>query len=593
MQELIQKIKPLLRDVKHPSRYIGGEFGAPQIDASADQLNFCMVYPDVYDIGQSNQAVQILCNKANEVDGIAAQRSFLPEVPTKEIFEKHGIPMFSLETFSPLSEFDAVGITISHELLATNVCETLDYAGISIFARDRSDGDPIIFGGGPMWTNPEPYFAFFDVITIGEGEVATINALKKLKELKDAGISRDEILKDIAKLPSMYVPSIHQSPEGIKRAVYADFHTSPAFDGCIVPFAEIVHNRLNIEVLRGCTRGCRFCQAGIMYRPVRERNVKNIVDSVEKGLTQTGHDEVSLVSLSTTDHSQIEEILSSLNKKFRDTDTRVSIPSQRLDSFGVDMAKLVAGNKKGGLTFAIEAGTQRLRDVINKNVTEDDIMTATKAAFENGWNRAKLYFMVGLPGETDEDLVETANLCERVLACAKDAAGDTRKHGITISVSCAIFVPKAMTPFMFDGQISMDEAMRRINLIRQNLKSKAINFSWHDPKTSMIEAVLSRGGRECNDLIYSAWKNGAKFDAWDEYFDFDAWTSAAKSLGLDLQDMASKSIDYTKLDKNNFFVRERIKASKAQKTEDCSLGKCQGCGICDELGLKNQIAGER
>ena len=545
MQELIQKIKPLLRDVRHPSRYVGGELGAPVIDPKAKQLNFCMVYPDVYDIGQSNQAVQILCNKANEVDGIAAQRSFLPEPATKEIFEKHGLPMYSLETFSPLSEFDVVGITVSHDLVATNICEVLSFAGIPIFAKDRGDGDPLIFGGGPMCCNPEPYFAFFDVITIGEGEVATIEALKKVKALKEAGKKRDEILRELASMDSIYVPSIHGPSDVIKRAVYKGFSEAPAFDGCVVPFAQIVHNRLNVEVLRGCARGCRFCQAGIMYRPVRERSAKNICDGVVSGLEQTGHDEVSLVSLSTTDHSQIEDILTKLNKNFEGSDVNVSIPSQRLDAFGVDMAKLVAGNKKGGLTFAIEAGSQRLRDVINKNVTENDIFEAVKASFSEGWNRAKLYFMVGLPTETDEDLIAIADLCERILAEAKTSAGETRKHGINISVSCAIFVPKAQTPFEVYGQISMDEAMRRINLIRRNIKSRAISFSWHDPKTSMLEAVISRGGRECCDLIHEAWKCGAKFDAWDEYFNFDAWQKAASKLKMDLQDMASANLDGT------------------------------------------------
>lgn len=518
MQELIQKIKPLLRDIKHPSRYIGGEFGAPEIDAAADQFNFCMVYPDVYDIGQSNQAVRILCNKANEVEGIAAQRSFLPEPETIEKFKANSIPMFSLETFSPLSEFDAIGITVSHDLVATNICEVLDFSGIPIFAKDRNAPAniapvPLIFGGGPMCCNPEPYHAFFDVITIGEGEVATIEALKLVKKLKAEGKQRDEILVELSKLEGIYVPSLNDGKTTVKRAVYKDFAKSDAYDNCIVPFAQIVHNRLNVEILRGCARGCRFCQAGIMYRPVRERSAKNICDGVTIGLEQTGHDEVSLTSLSSTDHSQIEEILSTLNKNFDGSDKRVSIPSQRLDAFGVDMARLVAGNKKGGLTFAIEAGSQRLRDVINKNVTNDDIESATKFAFENGWNRAKLYFMIGLPSETDEDLLAIAQTCEHVLEVARASAGEKRRHGINISASCAIFVPKAQTPFEVYGQISMNEAMRRINLIRKNIKSRAISFSWHDPKTSMLEAVISRGSREISDLIYEAWKHDAKFDA--------------------------------------------------------------------------------
>lgn len=399
MQSLFQKIEPLLREVHHPSQYIGHEFNAAQIDpAKSNQFNFCMVYPDLYSVGQSNQAVRILCNRVNALEGFAAQRSFLPEPKTQEIFVQNDISMFSLETFSPLKEFDAVGITVSHDLLATNILEALHFSEIPIFSKDRNLNDPFIFGGGPMCCNPEPYHAFFDAITIGEGELATIEALKVLKELKAKNLNREEILHELSKLPSIYVPSMYEQssdgfqvqpkyddvPKTIKKAVFDGFSESDAYENCIVPYSEIVHGRLNVEILRGCARGCRFCQAGIMYRPVRERSKQNICDGVITGLDDTGYDEVSLTSLSSTDHSQIQDILQNLNKEFEGKGIRLSIPSQRLDSFGVDMAKLVAGNKKGGLTFAIEAGSQRLRNVINKNVSEDDIFSAVDSAFTNG-----------------------------------------------------------------------------------------------------------------------------------------------------------------------------------------------------------------
>lgn len=526
MQSLFDKIEPLLREIRKPSRYIGGEFNSPKISAENNDFNFCMVYPDVYDIGQSNQAVRILCNCLNAQDGISAQRSFLPDAETLHFFENNHIPMFSLESFSPLNQFDAIGITVAHDLVATNILEVLKFSGIDIFSKDRKDDDVFVFGGGPMYCNPEPYHAFFDIITIGEGEIATIDAVKKLKELKEKNIDRQQILHELAKMDGIYVPSLYEQnadavlapkyddiPSSINRVVYAGFSQSSAYENCIVPHAEIVHDRLNVEILRGCARGCRFCQAGIMYRPVRERSAENICTGVIEGLEKTGYDEVSLTSLSTTDHSQIQTILTELNDKYADKGVRISIPSQRMDSFGTNMASLVAGNKKGGLTFAIEAGSQRLRDVINKNVCEEDIFDAVSSAFAAGWNRAKLYFMIGLPTETDDDVVAIATLCEKILQHAKKAAGDVRQHGVNISISCAIFIPKAQTPFMFDGFISQDEAMRKVKLIRQNLHSKAINFSWHETKTSLIEAVLSRGGRECTDLIYKAWTNGAKFDA--------------------------------------------------------------------------------
>lgn len=397
MENIFDQIKPLLRYIPKASRYIGGEFRSPKIKADAQQFNFCMCYPDIYDIGQSNQAVRILCNRINDEEGFAAQRSYLPDAEALEIFRANNIKMFSLESFSPLNQFDAIGITVSHDLIATNICELLDFAGIPIKSKDRNEEHPFVFGGGPIYCNPEPYHAFFDAIFIGEGEELDLHTLKQLKSLKEVGLSRQEILQELAKLDSVYVPSMYKEinqhqlapkykdvPPVIKKTVYESFSNSSAFENCIVPYTEVVHNRLTVEIMRGCARSCRFCQAGMMYRPVRERSCENICDSVIKGLKDTGYDEVSLTSLSSTDHSQIKKILEALNNKLAGKGVRISIPSQRMDAFGLDMAKLVSGQKKGGLTFAIEAGTQRLRDVINKNVNEEDIFSSVKYAFENG-----------------------------------------------------------------------------------------------------------------------------------------------------------------------------------------------------------------
>lgn len=612
MDNIFDKIKPCLFEIKKASRYIGGEFNAPIIDANSDNFNFCMCYPDIYDIGQSNQAVKILCNKINEIDGFAAQRSYLPDPDAQKVFENNGISMFSLESFSPLCQFDAIGITVSHDLLATNILELLHFAKIPIRSKDRNNQHPFIFGGGPMYCNPEPYHAFFDIITIGEGEIATINCIKELKRLKDKGLSRQDILHKLSVMDSIYVPSMYKIknnehlvqtvfddvPKKIKKAVYKDFHSSSAYDNCIVPFTELVHNRVNVEILRGCARSCRFCQAGVMYRPVRERSKENICAAVKEGILNTGYDEVSLTSLSSTDHSQIKEILQDLNDYTQGKGLRVSLPSQRLDSFGLDMAKLVAGEKKGGLTFAIEAGTQRLRDVINKNVTEDNIFSSIKYAFENGWNRAKLYFMIGLPTETDKDIIAIASLCEKILECAKESAGKKRSHNVNISVSCSIFVPKAQTPFMWDGQITFEESKRKIDLIRQNIKSRAISFGWHDPKSSFIEAVLSRGGRECSNLIEQAWKCGSKFDAWKEYFNFEAWLEAAKKCSINMEILACQNYEIGQqmpwehislgVDKS-YFIKERNLALEEKTTQDCTFESCNNCGACKNLGIGNKI----
>ena len=381
-----------------------------------------MTYPD-YELGQANQAVRILCNCVNAVEGMAAERAFLPAADMCDLMRAEGVPSFSLESCAPVAEFDAVGITLPHELAATNVLEFLDLSGVALRSVDRKESDPMVFGGGPCAFNAEPYAPFFDAIMLGEGEESLPELLELHRRMKNEGATRAEMLHAMAKLPGVYVPSLYDVleeneaqrrgswvvprfddvPSVIEKRLWEGFADSDAYEPMIVPFTEVVHDRLNVEILRGCTRGCRFCQAGMMYRPVRERSADNIVSAVCRGLADTGYDEVSLTSLSSTDHSQIEQILRRLNRALEGKGISISIPSQRLDSFGVDMAELVAGGKRGGLTFAPEAGTQRLRDVINKGVTEDDLFGAIDAAFAAGWRRCKLYFMIGLPTETDDD----------------------------------------------------------------------------------------------------------------------------------------------------------------------------------------------
>ena len=616
MTDVWPRLAPLLARVERPARYLNHEWGSVRKE-DAD-FSYCMVYPDTYELGQPNQAVRILVNAVNATEHLAAERAFLPAVDLIDIMREEGIPMFSLESCAPLSEFDAIGITLPHELAATNVLEVLDLSGLALRATDRAEGDPIVFGGGPCALNPEPYAPFFDAVLVGEGEESLPEALLEVRRLRREGACRADILRALSKLPGCYVPSLYRVrgeaeaqeagswlepcepgvPERIEKRLFAGFSQSSAWEPCVVPYTECVHDRLSVEVLRGCARGCRFCQAGMMYRPVRERSADNVVESVLAGLADTGYDEVSLTSLSSTDHSQIADILTRLNHACEGKGVRISLPSQRLDSFGVDMAELVAGQKKGGLTFAPEAGTQRLRDVINKNVTEDDLFGAIDAAFKAGWRRCKLYFMIGLPTETDDDVKGIASLVQRAYDRAKSVVPPEQRGNVRVSASVALFVPKSQTPFQWDGQIPPEEAIRRVNLLRNSVKYRAVDIHWHDPATSFVEAVMSRGGREAADWVEAAWKRGARFDAWTELFNEQAWRDSADELGLNPAEIAQAQWPTTRVMpwahvssgvSTRYLALERKRADRGVTTPDCTFEKCTGCGACQALGCDNVL----
>lgn len=618
LTDLWPRVREIVSTAERPSRYINHEWGSVYKE-DAD-FHFCMVYPDVYEVGQPNQALRILVNVVNAREGLSAERGFLPAPDMADKMRAEGIPMFSIESCAPLAEFDAVGVTLSHELVATNVLEMLDLSGIPLHADDRSEDDPFVIAGGPCAYNPEPYAPFFDAFCVGEGEVMLPDGLEFIRNQRKAGATRAEVLRKLATEPGWYVPSLYRwrdtdeaqaagswiepleegLPTHIEKQLFAGFAESPGWEPCIVPFAEAVHDRLNVEILRGCARGCRFCQAGMMYRPVRERSADNVVQSVLAGLKETGYDEVSLTSLSTTDHSQIAEILTRLNEACDGTGVRVSIPSQRLDSFGAEMAALVAGKKKGGLTFAPEAGTQRLRDVINKNVTEENLFSAIDAAFSMGWRRCKLYFMVGLPTETDDDLRGIASLCERAYDRAVAAVPREQKGAVQISASLALFVPKAQTPFQWDGQIAPEEAIRRVNLVRSSVKRRSVIVHWHNAATSFIEAIMSRGGRETAALVEGAWRRGARFDAWDEHFDEEAWAAAATDIGIDVAGLAQTTfpLDYVLPWEHvstgvstRFLRHERELASQGITTPDCSFERCSACGVCPGMKVEKRARG--
>ena len=620
MIDLWPRLEPLLARVERPARYLDHEWGSTRKEGA--DFNYCMVYPDTYELGQPNQAVRILVNAVNATEHLAAERAFLPAVDLIDLMREEGVPMFSLESCAPLSEFDVIGITLPHELAATNVLEVLDLSGLPLRAVDRAQDDPIVLGGGPCVFNPEPYAPFFDAMLIGEGEESLPEALLCVRECRRAGATRQDILRSLAALPGCYVPSLYRVrgeeeaqragswvepvepgvPEHIEKRLFSGFSESSGWEPCIVPYTECVHDRLSVEVLRGCARGCRFCQAGMMYRPVRERSADQIVSSVIQGLEKTGYDEVSLTSLSTTDHSCIRDVLGRLNRRLEDTGIRVSIPSQRLDSFGVDMAESVAGEKKGGLTFAPEAGSQRMRDIINKNVTEEDLDRAAKAAFEAGWNRMKLYFMMGLPGERDEDIVAIANLADHVLELGRSVVPKARRGSISVSISVSVFIPKAATPFQWCPQLDYDDVKRRQKLLVTSVRNRAVRVHYHDAETSLIEAALSRAGRDMTPVIIDAWRSGSRFDAWVEHFSLDNWKEAAATNGTALNEPVHLPYE---LDwrlpwehvspgcTRGFLEREYRRSLEGVTTPDCTRTSCTGCGICPTLHAKNVLMGDR
>ena len=632
MTDLWPRVERLLREsgraIERPARYLNHEWGCTYKPEAS--YRFVMTYPDTYELGQANQAIRILCNCVNAVEGMAAERAYLPADDMCRAMRGADLPAFSLESCAPIGEFQAVGITLPHELAATNVLEFLDLAGIPLRADARAAAEaasaaaghpyrfPLIVAGGPCTFNAEPYAPFFDVMLIGEGEESLPELLCLDRGMRASGASREDILRAMSHVRGVYVPSLYDIvdekeaqatgswahprsadvPAVVEKRVWEAFAQSDAYEPVIVPYAELIHDRLNVEVLRGCARGCRFCQAGMMYRPVRERSADNIVAAAIRGLAETGYDEVSLTSLSTTDHSQIEEILRRLNRAFEGKGISVSVPSQRLDSFGVEMAELVAGGKRGGLTFAPEAGTQRLRDVINKNVTEEDLFGAISAAFSAGWRRCKLYFMIGLPTETDDDIKGIASLVQRAYDVAKKSVPEDQRGSVRMSASCALFVPKAQTPFQWDGQIPPEEAYRRIGLLRRSVKYRAVDIHWHEPDGSIVEAMMSRGGREVADVVETAWRMGARFDAWTEFFSLETWRAACEACGVDMDAVAQTDFDTDRVlpwahlsagIRTRFFQRERRLAAQERTTPDCTFDTCSACGICMDYGIGNEI----
>jgi len=614
---LWERVEPLLRMVERPSRYIASEWNARGF--AGDEYRAALIYPDTYELGMANQALRILYAILNGMDGVGAERAFVPWKDMSKAMRQAEVPLFTLESCVSVASCDLVGITLPHELTYSNVLEVLDLAGIPLMAVDRGTADPMVIAGGPCAFNPEPVAAFFDAILLGEGEEAVVEIVDTHRAAIARGESRAEILEALSSIDGVYVPSLYEvvdstslnstvvSPidsaqEVVRKRIIInmDAYATP-FDP-VVPYMDVVHDRVTVEILRGCTRGCRFCQAGMVYRPVRERKADAVVRDVMECLRCTGYEEVSLTSLSSADHSRIDEIARRLRHRLEGTGVTISLPSSRVDAFGVDLARLIGSGRKGGLTFAPEAGSQRLRDVINKNVSEEDLLNTVHSVFEAGWQRVKLYYMIGLPTETDEDLIAIGRSVRAVLETARKAVPKDKRGGVRVSVSVSTFVPKAHTPFQWEPQISLEEVRRRQEVIRSSVPRKGVDLSWHDPATSFLEGALARGGRELAAVVEEAWRSGAVFDAWTEEFDLVVWLAAFEQCDVDPVALASgtriegEALPWSHLSagvSEAFLKVEAERARSGTPTVDCSFDECTGCGVCSSLGVDIDLDGVR
>ena len=603
----------ILSCVQKPARYTGGEFASIIKPAGEVEATICLAFPDVYEVGMSYLGFKILYHLLNKQQGVQAERVYAPWIDMEAKMRERQIPLRTLETKKTLKECDIVGFTLQYELSYTNILNMLDLGGVPVLAAERSEEDPLVIVGGPCVYNPEPLADFFDFAIIGEGEEIMAEVMEAYKAWKRAGKpgGRKAFLQEVVKISGIYVPSFYEVEynenltvkevrpvnENAPAVVYkrvvrdmnsVDFPTSP-----IVPFGEIVHDRIMLEVFRGCSRGCRFCHAGMVYRPVRERRPEVLQDLARKLVDNTGYNEISLVSLSSADYSCLAPMVHSMIEEFKDDRVSVSLPSLRIDSFCVAIAKEVQAVRKSGLTFAPEAGSQKMRDVINKGVTEEDLMNAVGAAFESGWNSVKLYFMIGLPFENDDDVLAIADLARKVQYKYYQVTG---KRGCKVTCSASFFVPKPYTAFQWFAQDDLETIRRKQFLLKDEIKTiKNVTLNYHDSKTGIIEAVFARGDRKVGKALLAAWCKGARFDGWSDCFDYERWLEAFAEAGIDKDFYAARQRGENEVFpwehispgvSRKFLWNEWQKAYAQQLTHDCRRSSCTGCGVCQKLGVQ-------
>ena len=601
-------LKRILPKVQKPARYVGGEYNEIKKDLSQIDTRIAFCFPDTYEIGMSNLGMRILYGLFNEMDGVWCERVFSPWGDMEDEMRRAGIPLYALESMDPVSEFDIVAFSIGYEMAYTTVLNMLDLSNIPLRSKDRDETAPLVIAGGTCCYNPEPLADFIDLFILGEGEDVDRELVELFRSCRESGKSKSEFLKEAAKLGGVYVPSLYDveynpdgtvksytprdgAPERVTKRIVTDFDNSYFPEKVIVPSTEIVHDRVVLEVFRGCIRGCRFCQAGYVYRPVRPRSVDKLVDQGISILKDTGYEEITLSSLSTSDYRQLDDLCDGLLEFCEEKNTSLSLPSLRADNFSMSIMEKVQKVRKSGLTFAPEAGSQRLRDAINKNVLEEDLLNSCRIAFEGGWNNVKLYFMLGLPTETDEDVAAIADLAQKVLWTWKNHASN-KSRGVRITVSTSCFIPKPHTPFQWAPQVTMEEYERRVKLLRDTMRAKAITYNWHDPETSVIEAVLSRGDRRLCDTLETVWRNGGKLESWSEYFSYDRWMDAFAENGVDYTFYTTRERsedevfpwDFADTGVRKSFLRnEYEKALESRLSFDCRR-QCTGCGANRLIG---------
>ena len=594
----------ILQSVEKPSRYTGNEWNSVQKDPAGVKARFAFCFPDVYEIGMSHLGMKILYHLLNEDKDIYCERFFAPWVDMEKKMREYGIPLFSLETKSPLKEFDVVGFTLQYEMSYTNIINMLDLGGVPFRSSQRTKEDPFVCAGGPCAYNPEPLAEIIDFFMMGEGEEIILEVMDKYISWKEKGESRESFLESIASIEGIYVPGFYnvsyngdgtvkaieprdkRYPEKIRKRIIKEIEDVYFPEKIIVPFTDIVHDRIMLELFRGCTRGCRFCQAGFVYRPVRERTPERLLSLAKKLEESTGYEEISLTSLSTSDYKGLKELTGGLIEELEPKKVNLSLPSLRIDSFSLDLMQKAQKVRKSGLTFAPEAGTQRLRDVINKGVTEEDLLNSVTMAFNGGWSGVKLYFMQGLPTETLEDVEGIAELGEKVVGAYMRVPKERRGKGLSIHISTSSFVPKPFTPFQWEAQDTMGVLREKQIYLKGKIKSKYIKYNWHDTELSFLESIFARGDRKTGEVLIRAWEKGCKFDSWGEHFKFRSWMEAFEECGVSPEFYSNRKREFSEIlpwdhidvgVSKQFLMKECEKAVKGELTANCRMD-CAGCG---------------